>query len=114
MTHLSDDMARARMNNPNHNGDASRVRTELARTNKPLSVYKLTMCTGLDADRVRRALSHLLQVGGIVSELGPKRVTYYKLWTPKAKASDPVAGDEYKIAGPITIPQYRYGGTRLG
>ena len=105
-------LAEARLNNPHHTGMSRYIYDELKRAG-PCSVYKLELSTGLKCTIIKRALQKLTQAGKVVTFYGPKNVWYYKIYEAPVKVES-VAGDEYRIAGRITIPQNRWGGTRLG
>lgn len=113
MSHSPSVMARARSRCPQYRGYADLVRDALVRIGERASPYKLTLACGLSLEQVRRGLQSLMSSGGIVSEKDKNGVTYYSIWKPKPKATSIEKGP-YAIAGRITIPQYRYGGTRLG
>lgn len=106
------DMKLARDKNPNHTGMTRYIYQELERMG-PSSIYKLVLSTGLKIVIIKHALEKLTLKGKVVCFKGPKNVWYYKIYEAPVKVES-VAGDEYRIAGRITIPQYRYGGTRLG
>ena len=113
MTHRSSGMETARANCPQHTGTTEKIRGALRHSAGPLSVYKLHLATGLEIRVIRKALKQMMsRTGGVVSLPGPKAMAY-ALYTPPGKVSEPVAGEEFRIAGRITIPQYRYGGSRL-
>ena len=79
-----------------------------------MSSYALMLTTGLTLAQVKAALTRLVcRSGGVVAVRGDS-TTLYKLYQKTKPKPEPIAGDEYKIAGKITIPQFRYGGTRLG
>lgn len=97
-------------------GNSELVREALARAGEPLSIYKLQLATGLEADKVRTAIKLMVHrgAGGVVAlpgdaRHGTKVYTLHRL-LPKP---EPKRGDgPYAIAGPITIPQYRWHGVR--
>jgi len=114
MTHRSSGMETARLNNPRHTGIARRIREALRQSSESLSVYGLHLATGLKPKQIRSSISTMIcESGSIVSSKGLKGEVRYEIYKPPGKVSEPVAGEEFRIAGRITIPQYRYGGSRL-
>jgi hypothetical protein len=103
--------ASARMNCPNHTGAADKIRDALRHAAGPLSVYKLHLATGLENDQVRRVLTQLMNGGGVVSLPGIK-ARVYSLYARAPREKHHTGSGQ--IAGPITIPQQRWGSTRLG
>lgn len=82
----------------------------IRRAGKPLSVYALKLATGLREVQIRSAIGGMLTgSGGIVSKRGPKGCVYdiYRAPAEKAAATKPT------VAGRITVPQFRWGATRL-
>lgn len=99
------------MNNRLHNGLARDIRLVLERSSEPLSAYKISLALGIRHSKVQTALITIIsRTGGIVS-IKTHRGVLYTVYGRAPKQEPKKSG---QLAGPITIPQYVYGGTRLG
>ena len=113
MTHVSYSLSIARLRCRNHSGIAQTIRDALGRSDKPLSVHKLHVITGIRQEKILRALTTMIsRTGGIVALKG----SWGTVYTLYGREPNPVQESKGsgQIAGPITIPQNRWGGTRLG
>jgi hypothetical protein len=108
---MANNYAKARFNCPEHSGATERIREALKRAREPMSVHGLQCATGLAVDKIRSCLADMVKrTGGVVSSQG-KKGTVYALYSPAvARVAD---GMDHR-AGRITIPQYRWGASRLG
>lgn len=103
----------AKFNCPQHTGIAAEIRAALERAGEPLSVYKLFLATGILPKKIKSSIGTMIgRTGGVVSLSGPNGIVY-ALLKPKS-APTPNPSRPGQIAGRITIPQYRWGATRLG
>lgn len=104
-------LSAARLKSPAHKGYGRMVRAELERSGE-LSVYKLHLATGLDPAQIHSALTSMMAAGGVVSRRVKRSrgmIALYSLYKPPAPQRT-----RGQVAGPITIPQYNWAGTRLG
>lgn len=94
---------KARYNCPTHIGAAQIIREALRIAGEPLSLYKITLATGLKTETAKRSISDMCSCsGGVVSLRGPKGVRYYALYKAPPAPSRPIAGEEFKVAGKIS------------
>ena len=102
--------------NTRHNGGSNRIRCALRDNGGWMSIDAICMATVLKRVQVRGAIGQMMGAGGsggIVSSRG-HGVVLYSVYRAPAPKAEPVAGEEFKIAGRITYPNYRYGSSRLG
>lgn len=99
-------------NCPNHTGLTAQIREVLAQAPEPMSPYQIALATGAKADRVRGAISQMVnRTGSIVSIKTPRGIVY-ALYVRQVKAkAQPGSG---QVAGRIVYPQFVYGASRLG
>jgi hypothetical protein len=90
----------ARLRCPAHNGITQDIREAFKKSNKPLSVYMLTMMCGRKPQQIKHALGQMMQSGGVVSVPGPKCILYSAYEAPVVK---PDTGRGLQKAGIITI-----------
>jgi hypothetical protein len=89
-------------------GGAEKIRAAIRRARKPLSFGKLKIETGLSAVQLRSAIAGMMVgSGGLVSRRTPAGVVY-DIYRAESR-------DEARpgVAGRITIPQFRWGASRL-
>lgn len=92
------------MRNRKHNGTARRIRRELAESREPMSASAIAFATGIPIEYVRRSIQDMVSVtGGVVATRGEKGVTRYTLYQAPPAETQPVAGEEFRLAGKITI-----------
>lgn len=89
-------------------GNTKLVLEELARSGGPLSVYGLSLATGLTHRQVGSVIQWLRRCGEVTCEKRPKG-NYYKLYEKPKSGSG-----SGQIAGKIIYPGYVYGASRLG
>lgn len=86
----------------------------------PLSRYKLHLATGIGPEQLRRIVNDMVTRGNLViverAKRGGYKFSVFGLPSQALKkpAPAPKNNGPFAIAGPITIPQYRYGSSRLG
>lgn len=118
MAHHSNGMDRARKNgvaNAPGAGTAAAIRKALAIAGEPCTKGRISYITGINVETVERALQQLVgRTGGVVAIEGSKP-RKYDLSAAAGKTERRLRrGGSGQLAGPITIPGYVYGGTRLG
>ena len=97
---------------PNHTGATQAIREALERSPEPLSSYKLHLATGIKPEKIRGALSQMVnRTGSVVPIKGP-RGTVYTLYVPR-KPRPPADGGSGQVAGRIEYPGYVYGASRI-
>jgi len=103
-------------NNPKHNGGSHRIRCALRDNGGWMSIDAICMATGLKRVQVRSSVTQMMGAGGSGGILSIREhgVVLYSVYRAPAPKAEPVAGEEFKIAGRITYPNYRYGSSRLG
>jgi len=105
-------------NNPRHTGASQRIRDALKAAGEKMSLDAITLATGIKREVARGAINQMLGAGGsggIVRTRDPFGVYHYAVYKAQNKVNAaPAPGDEFRRAGRITIPQYRWFSTRLG
>jgi len=107
----------AASHNRRHTGASQRIRDALKASGEKMSLDAITLATGLKREVARGAIHQMLGAGGsggIIRTRDPFGVYHYAVYQPPKKDVAPAPGEEYRRAGPITYPNYRWGSSRLG
>jgi len=106
----------AASHNPRHTGASQRIRDALKASGEKMSLDAITLATGIKREVARSLIGQMMGAGGSGGIVSSRYhgVYYYEEYKPPKKDAAPAPGEEYRRAGPITYPNYRWGSSRLG